>query len=103
MDGCGVLRIFGSIILPMTRPAVATAVILNFINNWNEFSFALVLINDDSLRTLPLGLANFAGEYATNYTAQMAALTMVLVPTIAFYLLMEKHIVRGMTQGAVKG
>lgn len=103
MDGCGPFRIFWSIILPMSRPAIATAVILNFINNWNEFSFALVLINDDALSTLPLGLANFAGQYATNYTAQMAGLTMVLIPTILFYLIMEKQIVNGMTQGAVKG
>lgn len=103
MDGCGVLRIFWSIILPMSRPAIATAVILNFINNWNEFAFALVLINEDSLRTLPLGLANFAGQYATDYTAQMAGLTLVLIPTILFYLVMEKQIVQGMTQGAVKG
>jgi len=103
MDGCGVFRIFWSIILPMSRPAIATAVILNFINNWNEFSFALVLINDKSLNTLPLGLANFAGQYTTNYTAQMAGLTMVLVPTIVFYLIMERQIVNGMTQGAVKG
>ncbi|ADU31411.1 carbohydrate ABC transporter permease [Evansella cellulosilytica] len=103
MDGCGVFRVFWSIILPMTRPAIATAVILNFINNWNEFAFALVLINDDQLRTLPLGLANFAGEYATNYVAQMSGLTIVLIPTILFYLVMEKQIVQGMTQGAVKG
>ncbi|SFL45727.1 carbohydrate ABC transporter membrane protein 2, CUT1 family (TC 3.A.1.1.-) [Gracilibacillus orientalis] len=103
MDGCGPFRIFWSIILPMSRPALATAVILNFINNWNEFSFALVLINDDALSTLPLGLANFAGQYSTNYTAQMAGLTMVLIPTILFYLVMEKQIVNGMTQGAVKG
>ncbi|MBM7677192.1 carbohydrate ABC transporter permease [Gracilibacillus alcaliphilus] len=103
MDGCGVFRIFWSIILPMSRPAIATAVILNFINNWNEFSFALVLINDDALSTLPLGLANFAGQYATNYTGQMAGLTIVLIPTILFYLVMEKQIVNGMTQGAVKG
>lgn len=103
MDGCGVFRMFWTIILPMSRPAIATAVILNFINNWNEFSFALVLINDKALNTLPLGLANFAGQYTTNYTAQMAGLTMVLIPTILFYLIMEKQIVEGMTEGAVKG
>lgn len=103
MDGCGVFRMFWTIILPMSRPAIATAVILNFINNWNEFSFALVLINDKALNTLPLGLANFAGQYTTNYTAQMAGLTMVLAPTILFYLIMEKQIVQGMTEGAVKG
>jgi len=103
MDGCGVFRIFWSIILPMSRPALATVTILNFISCWNEFSFALVLINDASLKTIPLGLANFAGQYNTNYTGQMAGLTMVIIPTLVLYLLMEKHLVKGMTAGAVKG
>lgn len=103
MDGCGIFRIFWSIILPMSRPAVATVVILNFIYNWNEFSFALVLINDPQLQTLPLGLASFAGQFTTNYGAQMAGLTMSLLPIIAFYLMLEKEIVKGMTAGAVKG
>jgi raffinose/stachyose/melibiose transport system permease protein len=103
MDGCGIFRIFWSIILPMTRPALASVIILNFINNWNEFSFALVLVNNSDLKTLPLGLASFAGQYTTNYGAQMAGLTMVLLPTLLFYLLLEKEIVKGMTSGAVKG
>jgi raffinose/stachyose/melibiose transport system permease protein len=103
MDGCGVFRIFWSIILPMTKPALATVVILNFINNWNEFSYALVLINDEALKTLPLGLANFAGQYTTNYGAQMAGLTMAIIPTIVIYMLLEEHLVKGMTAGAVKG
>ncbi|PPA69146.1 carbohydrate ABC transporter permease [Jeotgalibacillus proteolyticus] len=103
MDGCGVFRIFWSIILPMTKPAIATVVILNFINNWNEFSFALVLINDEALKTLPLGLTNFSGQFTTNYGAQMAGLTMAIVPILIIYMLLEKHIVKGMTAGAVKG
>lgn len=103
MDGCGVFRIFWSIILPMTKPALATVVILNFINNWNEFSYALVLINDEALKTLPLGLANFAGQYTTNYGAQMAGLTMAIIPTVLIYMLLEDHLVKGMTAGAVKG
>lgn len=103
MDGCGIFRVFWSIILPMSRPALATVVILNFIYNWNEFSFALVLINDPGLQTLPLGLANFAGQFTTNYGAQMAGLTMSLIPIVIFYLLLEKEIVQGMTAGAVKG
>ncbi|WP_407270956.1 carbohydrate ABC transporter permease [Radiobacillus sp. PE A8.2] len=103
MDGCGIYRIFWSIILPMTRPALATVLILNFIYNWNEFSFALVLINNPEFQTLPLGLASFAGQFTTNYGAQMAGLTMSLVPIVAFYLLLEKEIVQGMTAGAVKG
>ncbi|WP_245693666.1 carbohydrate ABC transporter permease [Sediminibacillus halophilus] len=103
MDGCGIFRIFWSIVLPMSRPALATVVILNFIYNWNEFSFALVLINDPAFQTLPLGLANFAGQFTTNYGAQMAGLTMSLIPIIAIYLMLEKEIVKGMTAGAVKG
>jgi raffinose/stachyose/melibiose transport system permease protein len=103
MDGSGIFRIFWSIILPMTRPAIATVVILNFIYNWNEFLFALVLINDSALKTLPLGLANFAGKETTNQTLQMAALTMALVPIVLFYLALQKQLVQGMTAGAVKG
>ncbi|WP_226037583.1 carbohydrate ABC transporter permease [Aquibacillus saliphilus] len=103
MDGCGIFRIFWSIILPMSRPALATVLILNFIYNWNEFSFALVLINDPGLQTLPLGLASFAGQFTTDYGGQMAGLTMSLIPILAFYLYLEKDIVNGMTAGAVKG
>src|SRR5690625_4687650 len=103
MDGASVFRIFWSIILPMSKPAIATVTILCFINNWNEFVFALVLINDSALQTLPLGLQNFAGQYSTNYVAQMAGLTMALIPILVVFLFLEKEIVKGMTPGAVKG
>jgi raffinose/stachyose/melibiose transport system permease protein len=103
MDGGSIFRIFFSIILPMTRPALATVIIINFINNWNEFLFALVLINKAALKTLPLGLANFAGTETTFQTLQMAALTMALIPLVVFFLAMEKQLVQGMTSGAVKG
>ncbi len=103
LDGCGIYRIFWSIILPMTLPAIATVTILNFIYNWNEFLFALVLINDQALKTLPLGLNNFVGKETAQYTYQMAALTLALLPTIIVYLFMEKQLVNGMTAGAVKG
>lgn len=103
IDGSGIYRIFWSIILPMTLPAVATVTILNFIYNWNEFLFALVLINDTALKTLPLGLSSFVGIETANYTLQMAALTLALVPTVVVYLILEKQLVNGMTAGAVKG
>ncbi|WJH33632.1 carbohydrate ABC transporter permease [Paenibacillus aurantius] len=103
IDGAGVYRIFWSIILPMTRPALATVIIINFIYNWNEFLFALVLINKEPLKTLPLGLANFTGTETKFQTMQMAALAMALAPVLAFYLLLEKQLVQGMTAGAVKG
>lgn len=103
IDGAGTLRIFASIIIPMSGPIVATCGILNFINNWNEFVFALVLINNPDLKTLPLGLANFVGQYVTSYGPQMAGITIVMLPIIIVYLLLEKYVVSGMTAGAVKG
>ncbi|MEK5642277.1 carbohydrate ABC transporter permease [Paenibacillus sp. FSL R5-0378] len=103
MDGAGIYRIFWSILLPITRPALATVVILNFIYNWNEYLFALVLITSGSLKTLPLGLSNFAGIETASMTLQMAALTIALIPIIIFYLLLQKQLVSGMTAGAVKG
>ncbi|MBU5672291.1 carbohydrate ABC transporter permease [Paenibacillus brevis] len=103
MDGAGIFRIFWSIILPITRPAMATVIILNFIYNWNEYLFALVLISSSELKTLPLGLANFVGIETASLTLQMSALTMALIPIIIFYLLLQKQLVTGMTAGAVKG
>ncbi|GGG83746.1 ABC transporter permease [Paenibacillus radicis (ex Gao et al. 2016)] len=103
MDGCGPLRIFWSIILPMSMPSIATVVIINFINNWNEFSFALVLVSNPDLKTVPLGLSNFVGQYTTSYTTQMAGLTMALIPVIIVFLCLESYLVKGMTAGAVKG
>ncbi|BFT74746.1 carbohydrate ABC transporter permease [Paenibacillus sp. P36] len=103
MDGCGVFRIFWYIILPITRPAMATVIILNFVYNWNEYLFALVLINSSELKTLPLGLANFVGIETASLTLQMAALTIALIPIIIFYLILQKQLVNGMTAGAVKG
>ncbi|WP_258525813.1 carbohydrate ABC transporter permease [Paenibacillus sp. YN15] len=103
MDGCGIFGVFFRIILPMTRPALATVVILNFIYNWNEFSFALVLVNNEALKTLPLAIAGLTGEFSSSLGPQMAALTMAVVPTIIIYLLLEKQLVKGMTAGAVKG
>ncbi len=103
MDGAGVYRIFWSIILPITRPALATVIILNFIYNWNEYLFALVLITSTELKTLPLGLANFVGIETASLTLQMAALTIALIPILIFYLLLQKQLVNGMTAGAVKG
>ncbi|MFC6332772.1 carbohydrate ABC transporter permease [Paenibacillus septentrionalis] len=103
MDGAGIYRIFWSIMLPITRPAIATVVILNFIYNWNEYLFALVLISSESLKTLPLGIANFVGVETASLTLQMAALTIALVPIIIFYLLLQKQLVNGMVAGAVKG
>ncbi|MDR2479603.1 MAG: carbohydrate ABC transporter permease [Treponema sp.] len=103
IDGARMSRIFWSVVLPMTRPVIATVVILNFLNNWKEFSFALVFINSENKKTLPLGLYNFLGAYTTDYTGLMAALMIATIPVFVIYLLLQEQIIKGMTAGAVKG
>jgi raffinose/stachyose/melibiose transport system permease protein len=103
IDGATMLRIFFKVILPMTRPVIATVAILNFLNNWKEFSFALVFINSESKKTLPLGLYNFLGAYTADYVGLMAALVIATLPVFIIYLLLQEQIINGMTAGAVKG
>ncbi|AEF84962.1 sugar ABC transporter permease [Treponema primitia ZAS-2] len=103
IDGATMLRIFFTVILPMTRPVIATVAILNFLNNWKEFSFALVFINSESKKTLPLGLYNFLGAYTADYVGLMAALVIATLPVFITYLLLQEQIINGMTAGAVKG
>ena len=103
MDGSSIPRVFFTIILPMSRPAIATITILNFLNNWKEFSFALTFITDENKKTLPLGLYNFLGAYTTNYSGLMAALVISSVPVVIIYLVLQEQIINGMTAGAVKG
>ncbi len=103
IDGASVPRIFLTIILPMARPVIATVSILNFLNNWKEFSFALVFITAEKKKTLPLGLYNFLGAYTADYAGLMAALAIATLPTLILYLALQEQIINGMTTGAVKG
>ncbi|OPJ54719.1 carbohydrate ABC transporter permease [Clostridium oryzae] len=102
IDGCSIPRLFLKIILPMTRPAIATVVILDFLNNWNEFAFALVLVSNDKLKTLPIGLVNFIGGFSSDYAQMMAAMVISALPTIILYFFLQDYIIKGMTQGALK-
>ncbi|WP_152657703.1 carbohydrate ABC transporter permease [Oceanobacillus sp. CFH 90083] len=103
MDGANKLKIFFHIILPMTRPALMTVFIYNFIHIWNEFIFALVLISNNENMTLPLGLRNFFGEYSTNVPAVMAAISLASIPMLLAYIFTQEKVTKGLTDGAVKG
>jgi len=103
MDGCSVFKIFIKMIIPMSRPALATVIIINFLNNWKEFSFALIFISSDEHKTLPLGLYNFIGAYSSNYAELMAAMMIASLPVILVYFILQEQIINGMTAGAVKG
>ncbi|MFB1049855.1 carbohydrate ABC transporter permease [Paraliobacillus sp. JSM ZJ581] len=103
IDGSGYWGIFFKIMLPLSVPALSTVAILAFLRYWNEFVFALVFINDSSLKTLPLSLAIFSDGFSTDYALTMAAMTIAVLPTIVMYLMFQEQIMKGMVAGSVKG
>jgi raffinose/stachyose/melibiose transport system permease protein len=103
IDGASDFQFFWRVCVPLARPAIAVVVIFNFITLWNEFVFALVLIHEPDLRTVPLGMFNFAEENGPNVPLTCAALCISVLPMLLVYFLAQKHIIRGLTSGAVKG
>jgi raffinose/stachyose/melibiose transport system permease protein len=103
MDGCSYLKMFWRITLPLSRPILATVAVLSLVGSWNNFLLPLVTINSDSLYSWPLGIMQFQGQYSTDWGRVLAFVTLTMIPAIAFYLAAQKHIIAGLTAGAVKG
>ncbi|WP_370877691.1 carbohydrate ABC transporter permease [Paenibacillus anaericanus] len=103
IDGNGWWGIFGRIIVPLCTPIVATISILAFLRFWNDFSFALVFINSQELKTLPLSLALFSDGFGTDYSLTMGAMAIAVIPTILVYLILQDQIMKGMVAGSIKG
>lgn len=102
VDGAGELRAFRSISLPLVASGLAAAAVLTFLSAWNDFLLPLVLINTESLRTLPLGLSYLQGRYVTDVPLLAAATLITAVPSIIIYVVLQKQFIRGVVQGAVK-
>ena len=103
IDGSSFSRTLWTIILPICKPILVTVAIISVFSNWNEFSFALVLIKKQSLQTVPLALTQFKGQFASDYPKQMAAMLITMSPIVALYFVFSKEIIKGMVAGAVKG
>ncbi|WP_225755216.1 carbohydrate ABC transporter permease [Actinotalea sp. Marseille-Q4924] len=103
IDGAGLSTLTWRVVFPLMRPVIATLLILNVIYVWNEYPFAVTLINDASMTTISLGVSQFQGFWTVDYGAMMASATLVLVPQLLMYALFQRHVVAGMTFGAVKG
>ncbi len=103
LDGAGFFRTFATIILPLAKPALGTAAVLQFLLSWNEFQFALTLLSSNSKRTLPIALYYFKSQFASNYGAMFAAVIMVIIPSIIAYIALQEQVVSGLSAGAVKG
>jgi len=103
IDGLSFSRTMFTIILPMAVPVLTTVAILQFIACWNEFSFALVLLKEEALRTVPLGMSHFKSQYETNYPQLMAGMVLSMLPVAAIYFAFSSRIISGVMSGAVKG
>ena len=103
MDGCSYTKIFWRITLPLSRPIIATVGVLALVGSWNNFLLPLVMIDSDQIYPWPLGIMQYQGQYGTDWGRVLAFVSLTMTPAIFFYLLAQKHIIAGLTSGAVKG
>ncbi|NLT94308.1 MAG: carbohydrate ABC transporter permease [Clostridia bacterium] len=103
IDGASEWQIYTRIALPLSAPAMATAAIFVFVMVWNDLLYPLLFITDNALKTMPLALLDFQGEYLTNYPMIFAGVLIASIPVVIAYLFLQKYFVAGMTAGATKG
>jgi raffinose/stachyose/melibiose transport system permease protein len=103
LDGCGYWGTFLRVSLPLAKPAVVGVAMLTLVNVWNEFVFALVLLGSKEVLTIPVGVRNLQGQYGGETHLIAAALAIAVVPPLVVYALAQRHLIRGLTAGAVKG
>ncbi|MCB8836469.1 carbohydrate ABC transporter permease [Aurantimonas sp. VKM B-3413] len=103
VDGSGYIRFFWYITLPLSRPILATVAIVAFVNSWNNYIMPLIMLNSREKYPWPLGIMVYQGEYSTDWQLVLAFITLTILPTIIVFFAAQKHIVAGLTAGAVKG
>lgn len=103
VDGCGYLRFIFQIIMPLIRPAIATVTVLHAIGIWNEIVTPTIYLTSSDLYPITRGLIVFEGVYGSNWPALAAAVLMLAVPMLILFLFLQRHIISGLTAGAVKG
>lgn len=103
IDGVGLWRLCWTVVLPLMRPAIATLLIFNIVYVFNEFPFASILNSDPDMVTVSLAVSRFQGQYTVDYGGMMASATLVLLPQLIIYAIFQKHVIAGMTAGALKG
>lgn len=103
IDGCNIYRLCTKVVIPVMKPIFITVVIFNAIYIYNEFPFASTFIQSDTLNTVSLMTSMFKGQYSMDYSGIIAASLMIMLPELVFYIFLQKYIIGGMTEGAVKG
>jgi len=103
VDGCGYMRFFISITLPLSRPILATVAVITFVVSWNNFLLPLVVINTNAKYPWTLGLMDYQGEFIVAWQLILAFITLTILPAVLMFVLAQRYIVSGLTAGAVKG
>jgi multiple sugar transport system permease protein len=103
LDGATVYTTFWQVVLPLSKPALATLAIFTFIGSWNDFVWPLIVTNDVAMRTLPVGLTIFQGRYASEYALTMAAAVLATLPMIVAFVIFQKRITEGIALTGLKG
>ena len=102
IDGCSPWRFYRSVMLPLSRPVLSTVAVLAIVMSWNQFILPLLVLTDRDWWTLPVGVANINTQYTSDTARILAYTSLAIVPALAFYAIAERHIVSGLTAGAVK-
>lgn len=102
MDGANKLQVFSRVVLPIVAPGVVAVAIYTFINVWNEFLFSLILINSRDKMTVAVGLKSLMGQEVLDWGVMMAASALVVIPSVIFFMLIQKRIAGGLAQGSIK-
>lgn len=103
IDGCSLWRIYWQIILPLTKPALATLATFTFLGNWQSFVWPLIVTSTEEMKTLPVGLSYFQDMYSTNWTLLMAGSVIVLVPALLVFIFNQRYFVKGIALSGLKG
>lgn len=103
LDGASWWRMFRSVLLPLVAPGLVATSVFAFITAWNEFIFALTFMSDQENYTVAVGLRRFFGQYGTDWGAVMAGSTLITLPVIVFFVLVQRRLTSGLVSGAVKG
>lgn len=103
IDGCRDFRFLWTVMVPLAKPAIITIVLLKAIGSWNAFLWPLIVTQSKEMRTLPVGLTSFSTEAGTVYELLMAASTMIILPMIILYLVLQKYIIEGVAKAGIKG
>lgn len=103
IDGCSALGVYWRIFMPVSKPVLLTTVVLTAYYSWNEFLFSIIFIDSDKLKTIPSGLMSFRDALQTDWGVLLAGMVISALPIIVLFIAMQKHFIRGLSAGSVKG